>query len=147
MPAMTPAERRLSIWLRAWAPTFAAGAGLFYLLPGRTTASLNASARRVGLQESPVDADNLWVVLAAAYMALITGLAQQAAPKPLARQDLVRFLMLGKAASSLGALGYFLFRRRAYAFLLNFAVDGAILALTYKLLTDAQEAARATRAA
>jgi hypothetical protein len=144
---MTPAERRLSIWLRAWAPTFAVGAALFYLLPGRTTASLNASARRVGLAESPVDADNLWVVLAAAYMALITGLAQQAAPKPLARQDLVRLLMLGKAASSLGALGYFLFRRRSYAFLLNFIVDGAILGLTYKLLTEAREAEPAGPAA
>jgi hypothetical protein len=73
-----------------------------------------------------------------AYMALITGLSYSAAKDPLRRQDLVRFLMLGKAASSLGALGYFLFRRRSYAFLVNFLVDGVILAMTHRLLREAE---------
>ena len=133
--------RRLQLWLRVWAPMFAAGGALFYLAPGKVTASMNRGARLVGMEESPTDADNLWVVLAGAYMVLITGLSRTAAKDPLGRRELVRFLMLGKAASSLGALGYFLVRRRAYAFLVNFVVDGAILATTARLLADAERSA------
>ena len=132
------AEARLATWLKVWAPIFALGGAAFYLLPGRVTASLNQGARVTGLDESPVDADNLWVVLAGAYMALITGISWRAAEDPVRHRDLVRFLMLGKAASSFGALGYFLFHRRTYAFLANFVLDGAILAGTAKLLADAE---------
>ena len=136
---MSDRERRLQLWLKVLAPIFAVGGAAFYLLPGAVTSNMNRGARLTGMEEAPVDADNLWVVLAAAYMAIIAGLSQTAARAPLERQDLVRFLMLGKAASSLGALGYFLARRRAYAFLVNFVVDGAILATTYKLLADARD--------
>ena len=136
--AETAASARLSRWLKLWAPTFAVGGAAFYLLPGAVTASLNRQARMVGLEESPPDADNLWVVLAGAYMALITAISARAAADPVARQDLVRLLILGKTASSLGALGYFLFRRRAFAFLANFAVDGAIAGVTWALLEDAR---------
>ena len=133
-------ERRLSLWLRAWAPIFAAGGAAFYLLPGQVTRSLNRGAERVHLAASPVDADNLWVVLAMAYMVLITSISQQAASDPLRRQDLVRLLVRGKAASSLGALGYFVVRRRSYAFLVNFILDGAICLTTRRLLEDARRA-------
>jgi hypothetical protein len=123
---------------------FAIGGALFYLTPGRVTQSMNQQARLTGLDESPVDADNVWVILAMAYMAIITGLSHTAARDPVRRQDLVRFLILGKAASSLGALGYFLFRRKSHAFLVNFVLDGAICVTTYGLLAAAQpqEAAR-----
>lgn len=132
------AEARLKAWLRVWAPTFALGGAAFYLLPGAVTSSLNQGARLTALEESPVDADNLWIVLAGAYMALIAGISWRAAEDPVRHRDLVRFLMLGKAASSFGALGYFLFKRRSYAFLANFLLDGAILAGTAKLLADAE---------
>jgi hypothetical protein len=135
------AEARLRRWLRLWAPIFALGGAAFYLLPGAVTRSLNRQARLVGLEEAPVDADNLWVVLAAAYMALITAISARAAADPLARQDLVRLLILGKTASSLGALGYFLFHRRALAFAANFAVDGAIAGATWALLEEARASA------
>ena len=141
---MRPAERRLGVWLRLWAPAFAVGGALFYLAPGPVTKNLNAGARMTGLAESPIDADNLWIVLAASYMVLITGLAQAAAAEPLRRQDLVRFLALGKAASSLGALGYFFGRRRSYAFLVNFLLDGSICAGTLTLLKAAQREAAAS---
>ncbi|HEV3230816.1 MAG TPA: hypothetical protein VG245_01040 [Candidatus Dormibacteraeota bacterium] len=140
----SPAEARLSRWLKLWAPAFAAGGAAFYLLPGAVTASLARTGRMVGLEEARgphgggSDADNLWVVLAGAYMALITAISAQAAERPLAREDLVRLLILGKTASSLGALGYFLFRRRAFAFLANFLLDGAIAGVTYALLEDAR---------
>jgi hypothetical protein len=140
--AASEADKRLRLWLKVWAPLFMLGGAAFYLLPGRVTSSMNKSARMVGMEESPVDADNLWVVLAMAYMALITGISTQAANTENReyRDQLVRFLMLGKAASSFGALGYFLFRRRAYSFLANFLLDGAILGVTYRLLADAQKA-------
>jgi hypothetical protein len=130
------ADARLQLWLRVWAPIFMAGGAGFYLLPGRITSNMNRGARLVGLEESPVDADNLWVVLAMAYMALITVISARAAGAEDRRQraELTRLLMVGKAASSFGALGYFLFKRRAYSFLANFLLDGAILGVTHRLL-------------
>ena len=134
----SPAEDRLRLWLKLWAPIFMLGGAGFYLLPGKITANMNQGARVVGLEESPVDADNLWVVLAMAYMALITAISAQAAwsEDRGRREDLTRLLMVGKAASSFGALGYFVFKRRAYSFLANFILDGAILGVTYRLLSD-----------
>jgi hypothetical protein len=136
------ADQRLRTWLRIWAPLFMLGGAAFYLLPGHVTGSMNQGARLVGMEESPVDADNLWVVLAMAYMALITAITAQAASADdsARRNELVRFLMVGKAASSFGALGYFVFKRRAYSFLANFMLDGAILGVTYKLLADTKQA-------
>jgi len=135
------ADARLKLWLRIWAPIFMAGGAGFYLLPGRITANMNRGARMVGMEESPVDADNLWVVLAMAYMALITVISTRAAGSGDRRQreELTRLLMVGKAASSFGALGYFLFKRRAYSFLANFLLDGAILGVTYRLLEQTRK--------
>ncbi len=132
------ADDRLKLWLRIWAPMFMLGGAAFYLLPGRVTRSMNQGARIMRMEESPVDADNLWVVLAMAYMALITAISAQAASADdqARRDELVRYLMVGKAASSFGALGYFLFKRRAYSFLANFLLDGVILAVTYRLLAN-----------
>jgi hypothetical protein len=134
------ADDRLRTWLKLWAPIFMLGGAGFYLLPGPITANMNKAARRVRMAESPVDADNLWVVLAMAYMALITAISAQAANSDDRgrREDLTRLLMVGKAASSFGALGYFLFKRRAYSFLANFLLDGAILGVTYRLLSDSR---------
>jgi hypothetical protein len=135
-----PREQRLQTWLKICAPIFAAGGLGFYLIPGAITSSMNRGARSVGLAQSPVDADNLWIVLAAAYMALITAISAGAAltEESERRHSLVRYLLIGKVSSSLGALGYFAFRRRAYAFLANFLLDGGIAAVTYGLLREAE---------
>jgi hypothetical protein len=128
--------------MRIWAPIFAAGGLGFYLVPGTITSVMNRGARKAGLEESPVDADNLWIVLAASYMALITAISADAATTGdrAHRHSLARYLLVGKVASSLGALGYFGLRRRGYAFLANFLLDGAIAAGTYTLLRDAERA-------
>ncbi|MHB8507042.1 MAG: hypothetical protein ACYDGR_00120 [Candidatus Dormibacteria bacterium] len=135
---MSPAERRLSLWLKAWSPIFAVGGAAFYLLPGAVTASLNSQGRGLGLPEADLEAENLWVVLAASYMAMVTVISQRAASDPLGRSDLVDLLVIGKGASSLGALGYFVARRRSYAFLANFVLDGAICLGTRHLLKRAR---------
>jgi hypothetical protein len=137
------AEARLRLWLKVWAPIFMLGGAGFYLIPGKITSNMNQGARLLKMEESPVDADNLWVVLAMAYMALITAISAQAAAADdrARREDLTRLLMVGKAASSFGALGYFIFKRRAYSFLANFLLDGAILGVTYRLVSAARRAA------
>ena len=139
-PGVDGGEQRLRTWMKVWAPLFAAGGIGFYALPGLVTASMNQGARAVGMAESPVDADNLWIVLAGAYMALITAISADAGRTSSAdrRHLLARYLLVGKTASSLGALGYFVFRRRSYAFLANFLLDGGIAAVTYGLLRDAE---------
>jgi hypothetical protein len=137
------AEARLRLWLKVWAPIFMLGGAGFYLIPGKITSNMNQGARLLKMEESPVDADNLWVVLAMAYMALITAISAQAAAADdrARREDLTRLLMVGKAASSFGALGYFIFKRRAYSFLANFLLDGAILGVTYRLVSAARRPA------
>src|SRR5258708_12538041 len=111
------ADERLKLWLKVWAPIFMAGGAGFYLLPGRITASMNKGARMVGMEESPVDADNLWVVLAMAYMALITVISARAAPTDDRRQrrELPRRLMVGKAPTSSAPLAYSVFNPPAYS--------------------------------
>jgi hypothetical protein len=136
---MNRAERRLQLWLRAWAPMFALGAAGFYLMPGKVTESVNRQGRLVGMPEAPQQNDNLWVVLASAYMVLVTAFSWRAAENPREHRDLVRLLILGKFVSSTGALGYFIFKRRSYNYLLNFLLDGAIWTTTYKLLADTLE--------
>src|ERR1700694_5907645 len=142
----SPAEARLRLWLKVWAPIFMLGGAGFYLLPGRITSNMNRGARLLKMEESPVDSDNLWVVLAMAYMALITAISAQAAAADdrARREDLTRLLMVGKAASSFGALGYFIFKRRAYRFLANFLLDAAILGVTSRFLSAARRPAAST---
>ncbi|GAC1328236.1 MAG: hypothetical protein NVSMB17_03380 [Candidatus Dormibacteria bacterium] len=137
---MSSPDARLRTWLRVWSPIFAVGGLGFYLIPGPITATMNAGARKVGLEETSVDDGNLWIVLAAAYMALITAISVDAAgtDDTARRHMLARYLVLGKVVSSAGALGYFAFRRRTYAFLANFLLDGGIAATTYSLVRSAE---------
>jgi hypothetical protein len=132
------AERRLQAWLKLWTPVFALGGLGFYLAPGLVTTSLNRQGARLGMEASPVEGESTWIVLAVAYMVLVTVITNDAAEDPLGRQSQVRYLIAGKSASSLGSLGYFLLKRRSFAFLANFLLDGAIAAGTYKLLQDAR---------
>ncbi len=78
--------------------------------------------------EAPPSDQKLWLGLAFAYMVVITGIAL------LVQSDVARFrpllllLAAGKAASSLAAGAFFLFDDDVFAYLLNFVVDGSLVA-------------------
>jgi len=70
--------------------------------------------------------------LAGAYMVVIMELAW-AAQRERVKSRTVELLILAKVTSSLIALAYFVLAVHAFAFLANFAVDGAIALVTYLL--------------
>jgi len=107
------------------APAFAAVGLLFLLVPGRVVAFFNRVSAPWGLPPAPDGETGLFVLLAAAYMTVVTALAVIMARRP---QDLLapRLLALAKLASSLLSLGFILLRANYFIVLVNGVVDGVI---------------------
>ena len=79
-----------------------------------------------GFTRAPHGAEQLWLALAFAYMVVIAGICL------VAQADVVRYRLLsvlaaGKIASSLAALGFYLFDDDVFIYLLNFLVDGSLV--------------------
>ena len=107
------------------APVFAVVGVLFLLIPGRVVALFNRVSAPWGLPPAPDGETGLFVLLAAAYMAVVTALAVIMARRP---QDLLapRLLALAKLASSLFSLGFILLRANYFIVLVNGVVDAII---------------------
>jgi hypothetical protein len=77
-----------------------------------------------GFTRAPHTSEDFWLALAFAYMVVITGICVAV------QFDVVRFrpfllvLAVGKTASSLATLGFYLFDSHVFIYLLNFLVDG-----------------------
>ena len=77
-----------------------------------------------GFARAPHTSEDFWLALAFAYMVVITGICV------LVQTDVVRYrpvllvLAVGKTASSLATLGFYLFDQHVFIYLLNFLVDG-----------------------
>ena len=77
-----------------------------------------------GFALAPHTDEQFWLALGFAYMVVITGICV------LAQADVVRYrpvllvLAVGKTASSLATLGFYLFDSDVFIYLLNFLVDG-----------------------
>lgn len=108
---MSPAtvERFVVVSLRLMAAGFAAVGILFVAAPGFFVDATD---------------DRLWLALAFAYMAVITGIALVAQADVVRYRPLLLVLAAGKAASSLGSLTYYAFEEDSFFLLLNFGVDG-----------------------
>lgn len=125
---------------------FALGAIGFLVTPVLVLASLNATGSALGMPPLPSHEYQFWSVLAVAYMVLVTAFCWDATRTPEVRSDPVRYLILGKTASSLVSLAFFLLGVHAFAFLANFVVDGFIAAGTFLLLRSYRHAPRASPA-
>lgn len=73
--------------------------------------------------------EHFWLILAFAYMVLVTLLAGLSAWRPSTFRPMLWILMAGKLVSSLTALAFFMLDRPAFIYLLNFLVDGGIVLL------------------
>ncbi len=122
------AERFVVFSLRALAFSFALVGLLFIAAPNPVLNTISDLGADLGsFTRAPHGSEQLWLGLAFSYMVVITGICL------IAQADVVRFrpllllLALGKVASSLSALGFYLFDQQVFIYLLNFFLDGSLV--------------------
>ena len=124
------AERFVVFSLRLLALSFATVGFCFLLIPGTVTSNLTDVGGWIGnFAEPPGVGMRLWLGLAFAYMIVITGICLIAQADPVRYRVLLLLLALAKTASSLAALGFFFLTDDVFIYLLNFVVDGSLVAV------------------
>ena len=124
------AERFVVVSLRLLAVTFAVVGLLFLCAPDGTLSVLDDFGDWLPLGHftpAPETTEQLWLALGFAYMTVITGICLVAQADVVRYRPLLLVLAAGKAASSLTALGFYVFDQDVFAYLLNFIVDGLLV--------------------
>ncbi|HEY8466716.1 MAG TPA: hypothetical protein VIL04_07925 [Solirubrobacterales bacterium] len=137
---MTGAQaERFVVWsLRLLAASFAVVGLLFIVTPDGVLGTLDDVGDWFGeFTPAPETAEQLWLALGFAYMTVITGICLVVQADVVRYRPLLLVLAAGKAASSLAALGFFIFDQDVFAYLLNFLVDGALVLVTLFLWSAA----------
>ena len=124
------AERFVVASLRLLAVSFATVGLLFIVAPDGTLGVLSDLGDSLGgFTRAPETQEQLWLGLGFAYMVVITGICLVVQADVVRYRPLLLVLAAGKAASSLGTLGFYLFDTDVFAYLLNFLLDGFLAAL------------------
>src|SRR5436190_7819663 len=128
------AERFVVLNLRLLAATFAVVGGLFIAVPDGVLDTITDLGNWLPLGRftaAPPTIERFWLALGFAYMVVIAGICLVVQLDVPRYRPLLLVLAAGKTASSLGALGFYLFDQDVFIYLLNFLVDGylALLAL------------------
>jgi hypothetical protein len=137
------AERFVVFNLRLLAATFALVGILFIALPDGTLAALDDFGEWLplgGFSPAPETLQQLWLALGFSYMVVITGICLVVQADVVRYRALLLVLAAGKAASSLAALGAYVFDDDVFAYLLNFLVDGFLVGVALVLWTLAGRA-------
>lgn len=126
---------RFVVWsLRLLAATFAVVGLLFIVSPDGVLGTLDDVGAWFGdFSPAPETAAQLWLALGFAYMTVITGICVVVQADVVRYRPLLLVLAAGKAASSLAALGFYLFDDDVFAYLLNFLVDGFLVGVALLL--------------
>ncbi len=130
------AERFVVFNLRLLAASFAVVGLLFIVAPDGTLNALDDFGDWLPLGQfsaAPETAEQLWLALGFAYMTVIAGICVLASTDVVRFRPLLLVLAAGKAASSLTALGFYLFDTDVFAYLLNFLVDGFLVGVALLL--------------
>ena len=130
------AERFVVFSLRLLAATFALVGLLFIVAPDGTLDGLDDFGEWLPLGEfstAPETLQQLWLALGFSYMVVITGICLVVQADVVRYRPLLLVLAAGKAASSLAALGAYLFDDDVFAYLLNFLVDGFLVGVALLL--------------
>jgi hypothetical protein len=137
MPAVATgprAERFVVANLRLLALAFAVVGILFIATPGSVLNTLGDLGDALGsFAPAPPSAEKLWLALGFAYMTVITGVCAVVSLDVVRYRPLLLVLAVGKAASSLAALGFYIFDSHVFAYLLNYVVDGVLVAIALLL--------------
>ena len=121
------AERFVVANLRLLAASFAAVGLLFLIAPDGTLGVLDDLGDAIGdFTPAPETHQQLWLSLGFAYMVVITGICLVVAADVVRYRPLLLVLAVGKAASSLTSLAFFIWDEDVFAYLLNFLVDGGL---------------------
>jgi hypothetical protein len=119
------AERFVVLNLRLLAASFAVVGILFIAAPDGVLEVLSNLGEEIGdFTQAPETTEQLWLALGFAYMVVITGICLVVQADVVRYRPLLLVLAVGKAASSLASLGFYLFDQDVFAYLLNFLVDG-----------------------
>ena len=130
------AERFVVLNLRLLAASFALVGLLFIATPDGVLATLDDLGEGLPLGEfavAPETLQQLWLALGFSYMVVITGICLVVQADVVRYRPLLLVLAAGKAASSLAALGAYLFDDDVFAYLLNFLVDGFLVGVSLLL--------------
>jgi nitric oxide reductase large subunit len=124
------AERFVVMNLRLLAVSFAVVGILFIAVPSGVLDVISDVGEWFGNNNrAPHTQEDLWLALAFAYMVVIAGICLVAQADVVRYRPLIMVLAIGKVASSLSSLGFYLFDEHVFAYLLNFLVDGSLALL------------------
>lgn len=133
------AERFIVANLRFLVASFAAVGFLFIAFPDGVLDTISDLGDEIGdFTRAPETVEKFWLALGFAYMVVITGIAAVVQADVARYRPLLLVLAAGKAASSLAALGFFVFDDDVFIYLLNFVVDGYLAVLSLVLWRLAQ---------
>jgi hypothetical protein len=139
------AERFVVLNLRLLAASFAVVGILFISVPDGVLDVISDLGDALGdFPRAPETTEQLWLALGFAYMVVITGICVVVQLDVVRYRPLLLVLAAGKAASSLAALGFFVFDEDVFIYLLNFLVDGFLVGAALLLWSLAGRVGRAT---
>ena len=128
------AERFVVANLRLLAVAFAVVGILFIAVPDGVLDVLDDLGDAIGsFATAPPSSERLWLALGFAYMVLITAICLVASLDVVRYRALLLVLAVGKTASSLAALGFYVFDSNVFAYILNFIVDGLLVSVALLL--------------
>jgi hypothetical protein len=130
------AESFVVLALRLLALSFAVVGILFIAVPNGVLDTVSDLGDELGgFSRAPHGSEQLWLALGFSYMVVITGICLLAQADVVRYRSLLLVLALGKAASSLTSLGFYLFDDDVFAYLLNFLLDGSLVLVALWLWT------------
>jgi hypothetical protein len=139
------AERFVVLNLRLLGLSFAVVGILFIAVPSGVLDTISDLGDWLGdFSRAPHTEEKLWLALAFAYMAVITGICAVAQADVVRYRPFLLVLAAGKTASSLASLGFYLFDQDVFIYLLNFLVDGFLAVSALWLWSLAGRAERPT---
>jgi hypothetical protein len=125
------AERFVVANLRLLAASFAVVGLLFIVTPDGVLDVISDLGDEIGnFTRAPETTEKFWLALGFAYMVVIAGICVVAQADVVRYRPLLLVLAAGKTASSLAALGFYLFDQDVFIYLLNFLVDGYLALLS-----------------
>ena len=128
------AERFVVTNLRLLAVSFAVVGILFIAAPDGVLDVISDLGDDIGtFTRAPGTVERFWLALGFAYMVVIAGICAVVQADVVRYRPFLLVLAAGKAASSLSALGFFVFSSDVFIYLLNFIVDGLLVAVALLL--------------
>ena len=124
------AEQFVVLSLRLLAASFAVVGILFIVAPDGVLGVISDLGDDLGgFTRAPETTEQLWLSLGFSYMVVITAICLVAQADVVRFRPLIAVLAVGKTASSLSSLAFYLFDEHVFAYLLNFLVDGSLALL------------------